>query len=65
MENLLTQSGVAYLLRTTPARVSRWAKTAGLPAVVLPDGALRFQRSEVMQWVQSRKQQTGTEHNKN
>lgn len=54
MNNLLTQTGVAYQLRTTPAKVRQWAKTAGLPAVVLPDGSLRFERQQLAEWVESR-----------
>jgi len=54
--NLLTITGAAYLLRTTTAMVNRWVKSDGLPHVVLPDGSLRFERSDLAEWVQSRKQ---------
>tara|TARA_R100001143_G_C3294705_1_gene102844 strand:- start:198 stop:410 length:213 start_codon:yes stop_codon:yes gene_type:complete len=56
MNNLLTISGAAYFLRTTAATVKRWVKSEELPAVVMPDGSLRFERSELAEWVQSRKQ---------
>ncbi|WP_339677126.1 hypothetical protein [uncultured Gimesia sp.] len=36
--------------------VNRWVKSDGLPHVVLPDGSLRFDRSDLAEWVQSRKQ---------
>lgn len=51
----LSEYGAAYCLQTTPAKIKRWVKTAGLRAVVLPDGEYLFDRADLQTWVDAHK----------
>jgi hypothetical protein len=55
MNTLLNENAVAYCLQTTPSKVKRWVKTAGLRAVVLPDGEYLIDRADLQLWVSARK----------
>jgi hypothetical protein len=49
------------LLDMLPARVARLAKRGALPAVILPDGELRFSPADLREWVNAHRQPTTTE----
>ncbi len=52
---LLTISEAAKLLRVPPARLQRWAKQAIVPAILLPDGELRFFREDMEDWLREQR----------
>lgn len=51
-EPLLTAAEVAALLAVSPNTVLDWAESGRLPSFKL-GRAVRFQRSEVMEWLQA------------
>ncbi len=56
--NLLTDGEAADLLRMIRTRLVRLAKQGKVPHVLLPDGEVRFDRSERSAWVHEHKQAT-------
>lgn len=55
-QRLLTEREAASILQLPVSRVKRMAKDRVLPSVVLPDGAIRFEMSELFAWIRSRRQ---------
>jgi excisionase family DNA binding protein len=49
--DLLTAADVADLLRLPQARVGRMAKSGAIPNLRLPDGSVRFERTELCKWI--------------
>jgi hypothetical protein len=52
-EILLTDTEAARLLRMLRARLTRLARHGGVPCIILPDGEIRFRRSDLVEWVAS------------
>jgi predicted site-specific integrase-resolvase len=44
---------VSEMLRLPVRRLSRMARQGEIPAVILPDGEIRFDPDELRRWVQS------------
>jgi len=59
---LLTDGEAADLLRMLRTRLVRLAKQGRVPHVLLPDGELRFDRADLLVWIQEHKY--GTEVSK-
>ena len=49
----LTDLQVARWLVLRPAQVRKWAKQGIIPALILPDGSMLFDPSEVAHWIQA------------
>lgn len=62
MQPLLTDADVARAFRTTPQKISRLAKSAGLPHVAVPSVGLRFLPNDVERWIRERQQQPKGNH---
>jgi excisionase family DNA binding protein len=50
-EILLTDSEAAELLRILRTRLVKLARRGIVPHVLLPDGEIRFSRSDLVEWV--------------
>jgi excisionase family DNA binding protein len=55
--SLLTTREVADWLGYSRATILRWVSSGKLPAITMPDGALRFREADVAEWLTAR--QTG------
>jgi excisionase family DNA binding protein len=58
---LLTETEVADLLGIIPRRVRRLARQGDIPCVRLPGDEIRFDESDLRDWLDSRKQPAGGE----
>jgi excisionase family DNA binding protein len=61
---LLTDGEAADLVRMLRPRLVRLAKARLIPFVRLPDGELRFEREELVRWIESHRRAT-TEDSEN
>lgn len=50
---VLTTRELESLLNYPRGRAMRLVRAGGVPHVVLPDGSVRFLRSEIMDWLRS------------
>ncbi len=56
-EHLLTSRDLAERLQMPRLRLERMARAGKLPAVVLPDGEIRFLDADVSRWVEEHRVQ--------
>jgi len=52
---LLDESEVADLLGIIPSRVRRLARQGVIPCILLPDDEIRFDESDLYEWIDHRK----------
>ena len=49
--HLLSDDEAAKVLRMLPSRLKRLAKAGQVPHILLPDGELRFEFTELAEWI--------------
>lgn len=60
LTQLLDHFEAAELLSMLPPRLKRMAKRGEVPAVILPDGEIRFDPADLRDWVEGCKTTEGT-----
>ena len=55
MRKWLTSSDLARMLDVSGATVRRWAREKQVPHLVTPGGHYRFERTEILKFIQSRR----------
>lgn len=54
-DRLLTASEAARMLRLAPREIDRMARRGEIPAVHLPGGEVRYDATDLAEWVESHK----------